>query len=300
MTIITVSTVGFEEVKPLSDSGRLFTALLIITSFGTFAYAISSITRYVVTGQYKNYFKDYKVNKDIDKLHGHTIICGFGRNGRQAAKTLQAYRKPFVIIDDDESLIETLRYDQNILFVKGDATNEETLFRAGIRDASAVIATLPKDSDNVFVVLTSRELKKDLTIISRASNESSEKKLRIAGANNVIMPERVGGAHMATLVVSPDVMEFLDHISVIGSHEINLEQINFKQLPADFRYKTIQELEERYKTGARIIGFKNADSDYILNPSPDLELIPNSKLFVLGTSEQIKKLNAIFNIAPEQ
>ena len=294
MSIITLSTVGFQEVKPLSDEGKLFTAFLIISSFGTFAFAISSLTKSLVTGEYKYYFKDLKVTKAIENLSGHTIVCGFGRNGRQAAKTLSGYGRQFIIVERDDSAIEYIKQFPELLFVQGDATSEETLFKAGIDKAEALITTLPKDSDNVFVVLTSRELNRDLTIISRASEDSSEKKMRIAGANNVIMPDKVGGAHMASLVVTPDVVEFIDHISVMGQHEFNLEEIKFKQLPADFHYKTIRELETKYETGARIIGFKTPEGNYIVNPSPDIELIPNSKLFVLGTSEQINKLKTIF------
>ena len=295
MCIITLSTVGFQEVKPLSDYGKIFTSILIITSFGTFPYAITSITKSLVTGEYKYYFKDLRVNKKIEQLNGHTIVCGFGRNGRQAAKTLMAYKKEFVIVEQDDEIIDLIKHNPELPYLRGDATSEEVLLKAGIERADALVTTLPKDSENVFVVLTSRELNKSLRIISRATEDSSERKMRIAGANNVIMPDKVGGAHMASLVVTPDVIEFLDHISVMGEHEINLDEIEFKSLPKDFQYKTIKELEQHYKTGARIIGFKTPNGEYMVNPSPDTELIPHSKLFVLGTIEQIDALNKIFS-----
>lgn len=296
MTIITLSTVGFQEVKPLSDAGKLFTAFLIITSFGTFAYAISSITRSIVTGEYRYYFKDFKVDTAIEKLEGHSIVCGFGRNGVQAVRTLKAHKKSVIVVEHNEEIVQYIKQAHpDLLYVQGDATKEDTLLNAGIKRASALITTLPKDSDNVFVVLTSRELNSKLSIITRASEDSSEKKMKIAGANNVIMPDKVGGAHMASLVVTPDVIEFLDHISVMGEHEINLEEIEFKELPSDFHYKTIRELEEKYKTGARIIGFKTPEGKYIVNPNSDLELIPNSKVFVLGTPNQISALHTVFS-----
>ena len=296
MSIITLSTVGFQEVKPLSEMGKLFTSFLIITTFGTFAYAITSITRSLVTGEYKYYFKDFKVTNEIENLSGHTIVCGYGRNGRQALKTLQAHGKKVVIIEQNEETIEEIKLNASLLYVKGDSTKEDALFDAGIERAEALITTLPKDSDNVFVVLTSRELNKNLTIISRASEDSSERKMRIAGANNVIMPDKVGGAHMGSLVVTPDVIEFLDHISVMGANEINLEEIEFKEFPSDFHYKTIKDLEQKYQTGARIIGFKTPEGEYIVNPSPEIELMPNSKVFVLGTSKQISKLYSVFSL----
>ena len=296
MTIITVSTVGFGEVRTLSDPGRVFTAFLIITSFGTFALAVTSITKYLVGGEFKDYFRDYKVNKLIEKMDGHVIVCGFGRNGKQATKTLQAHGKPFLVIERNEEYVDELKRESDIPYVIGDATLEENVIRAGIKTASAIITTLPSDSDNLYVVLTARQLNANLTIISRASQDNSDKKLRMAGADNVIMPDKVGGAHMASLVVTPDVMDFLDHISVQGEAAINLEEVLFTHLPQDAQYKTIRELESKYKTGALIVGFKTPQGEYIINPSPDLELVPGVKLFVLGTNEQIQRLNQIFGI----
>lgn len=293
MTIITVSTVGFSEVRPLSDIGRLFTAFLIITSFGIFAYAVSSITRYLVTGKYKNYFKDYRVNKAILNMKDHVIVCGYGRNGKQAVATLQAHKVPFIVIEQNEAVVEDIRLHSDLIYMRSNATSEEVLIDAGIERARAMITTLPEDADNVFVVLTARSLNADLNIISRASELQTEKKLKMAGANNVIMPDRVGGSHMASLVVTPDVMEFLDKISITGSADINLEEVEFKNIPASFRYKSFQELENQYQIGAKIIGYKTAAGEYIINPPEDLEFIPNSKLFVLGNAEQIRKLNSI-------
>lgn len=296
-TIITVSTVGFQEVHPLSDAGRIFTAFLIITSFGTFAYAISAITSYLVGGEYKVYFKQYKVNKELEKLDGHVILCGYGRVGKQAAADLSAYNRDFVIIETDEKMIENQKMDGNeFLFMNGDATTDETLIRAGINRATALITTLPSDSDNLFVVLSAREINPDLRIISRASKPGSVRKVRIAGADNVIMPDRVGGSHMAQLVITPDVVEFLDNISVQGSADINLEEITFNDLPEGFKYQTIEELNARKMTGCNIIGFRKPDGEYIINPPAETAMIPNSKLFVLGSPEQIKQLNSILGI----
>lgn len=295
MTIITVSTVGFTEVHELSQAGRLFTSFLIITSFGTFAYAVTNITGYIVGGEYKTYFRDYKVNQEISKLTGHVIICGYGRNGRQAAKTISAFKKPFVLIESDQSLLEEFR-SEGYLYIDGDATDEENLIKAGVERAKALITTLPSDSENVFVVLSARQLNSRMTIISRASIDGSDRKLRFAGADNVIMSDKIGGAHMGSLVMQPDLMEFIDYISVQGPGTTSLEEIAFSNIPDHFKYRTIRELESQYQTGARIIGFKNPEGEYMVNPSADLELIPGSKLFVLGTPEQIHALNNIFGV----
>jgi voltage-gated potassium channel len=293
MTIITIATVGFQEVHPLSESGRLFTAFLIITSFGTFAYAISAITKYVVEGEFNYYYKFFKVNNTINKLSNHVIICGYGRNGKQAATVLQSNKQQFVIIEKNESLVEQVR-EHGFLCIQGDCTQDELLHKTGISNARALITTLPIDADNLFVVLTARSINPKLTIISRASDDNSDKKLKIAGANNVIMPDRIGGAHMASLVIKPDVIEFLDHITGQGGPNINLEEIVFNELPEHLRNHTIKDLEVRNKSGANIIGFKTADGEYVINPSADTKIIPGAKLFVLGTPDQVSKLRELF------
>ena len=294
-TIITISTVGFETVEELSNVGKLFTAFLIITSFGTFAYTITSITGYVVSGDYRKYFKEYRFMKEIKDLKNHVIVCGYGRVGSKAIETLREHNHDFLVIEQDPEIIEKFRSELNIKCIKGDATKDDLLNKAGIANAKALITTLPYDADNLFVVLTAREVNKKLSIISRASNGSTVKKLKIAGANNVIMPDSLGGSHMAQLVATTDVLEFLDEISIQGENEINLESIDFKDIPEDCQYKSIKDLKEQFPV-CNIIGFKNTKGEYEINPSDDTSIVPNSKLFVLGNPEQIKQLNRIFGI----
>jgi voltage-gated potassium channel len=295
MTIITVATVGYGEVAPLSISGKLFTAFLIITSFGTFAYAVSSITKFVIDGEFNEFFKNRKLNATIEKLSNHVIICGYGRNGRQAAQVLKKHKKRFVVIENKTSLTSTLNHKFSDLVITGDSTQDEVLIKAGILRAQALITTLPVDADNLFIVLTARNLNKNLTIISRASEDNSDTKLKIAGANNVIMPDKVGGAHMASLVMKPDVMEFIDHITAEGGDNINLEEISFDRIPDELKNKTLKDLEIRNRSGANIIGYKTAQGEYIVNPSADTLIIAESKLFVLGTQEQIILLKQILS-----
>ncbi|MFY9308732.1 MAG: potassium channel protein [Bacteroidia bacterium] len=290
MTTITVATVGFQEVRPLSESGRLFTSFLIITSFGTFAYAVTSISKYLIDGEFRQYFKNYKLLTAIDQLNNHVIICGYGRNGRQAAHVLKKHNTRFVVVEEKKEIISTINHRYSELILEGDATLDETLMKAGIKKAKALITTLPIDADNVFIVLSARALNPKLTIISRASEDNSDKKLKIAGANNVIMPDKLGGAHMASLVMKPDVIEFVDYITGQGGDNIGLEEITFENLPVQYQNKTLRELEIRNRSGANIIGFKTASGDYIINPSADTVIIPDAKLFVLGTAEQINKL----------
>ncbi len=293
MTIITIATVGYGEVEPLSQGGKLFTVFLIITSFGTFAYAVSAMTRFVVDGEFNRFYKDKKVNAAIDKLSDHVIICGFGRNGRQAAHVLKKHDRRFVVVENSATVTESINHKFSELVLTGDSTKDETLIKAGILRAKALITTLPIDADNLFIVLTAKHLNPNLIIISRASDDNSDTKLKIAGATNVIMPDRVGGAHMASLVMKPDVMEFIDFITAEGGDNINLEEINFDTLSEELRHKTLKDLEIRNKSGANIIGFKTASGEYIVNPSADTKIIPQSKIFVLGTPDQIRKLKEI-------
>ncbi|MGV6860333.1 MAG: potassium channel family protein [Putridiphycobacter sp.] len=299
MTVITVSTVGFSEVYELSDAGKMFTTFLIVTSFGTFTYAVSAVTTYIIGGEYVKYYKDLKTMKNLENLFDHTIVCGYGRVGKQAAHDLRFYKNQYVIIERDSEIALNEEDDNNIfneVFVKGEATDDNILVRAGVKKAKALITALPKDADNLFVVLSARELNPNLKIISRASSYSTMRKLRIAGADNVIMPDTVGGAHMASLVINPDVMEFLDLIQVSGKATVNLEEINFQQLPEDLKYCTISDLKNKAMTGCNVIGYKSHEGSYIINPPDMTKITPGSKLFVLGNPEQIKALNQKFGI----
>lgn len=296
MTIITVSTVGFNEVGTLHPEGKMFTIVLIVLSFGTFAYALSSISKYLLEGEYRIYFKDYQMNKEVEKLEGHVIVCGYGRVGTQAVSELAVHDKNYVIIEQSHDLLDSFRASKEHLFIEGNATSDEVLEKAQIRTAQALITTLPSDADNLFVVLSAKEINPNLKIISRASQSSTVKKLKIAGASNVIMPDSLGGAHMASLVITPDVIEFLDHITIQGESQINLEEITFDNIPEQYKNKTISVIAGDFNTGCNIVGFKTPEGEFIVNPRPDIQLIPGSKMFVLGKPEQIKEINKIFGI----
>ncbi len=295
MTVITVATVGYREIVSLSDAGKIFTIFLIITSFGIFAYAISSITQFIIEGEFNQFFKNRKKVEEIAKLHNHVIICGFGRNGRQAAQVLKAHNHRFVVIEKNPNITDNITHKYKHLVLNGDASNDEVLIKAGIKRAKAIITTLPNDADNLFIVLSARHLNPKIHIISRASEENSDTKLKIAGADKVIMPDKVGGSHMGTLVLKPDTVELIEMISSQGLNDVSLEEILFSDLSSSLQHKTLKELELRHKCGANIIGFKTPDGQYIINPSPDTPIIPNSKIFVLGTKEQIKRLKTILS-----
>ena len=294
MTIITISTVGFKEVEPLDSESKVFTILLILTSIVIFGYVISVLTEYISNYRLYEELKFKKVQKKINKLKNHTIVCGYGRNGRQAIAKLLSYNKSCVIIESDIELIDVIEHDYDILYVKGDATNDETLLKAGIDKASSLITTLPSDANNLYVVLSARQLNKNCTIVSRASNDSSYSKLKIAGADNVIMPDKLGGAHMASLVITPDIMEFIDRLSIEGESSSNIEELIIEDLPQEYRNKSILDLDLRKRTGCTVIGFKTPEKLYIINPDATTKLVENSKLIVIGNPQEIEKLNNLF------
>jgi voltage-gated potassium channel len=294
MTVITVGTVGFREVRPLSDHGKIFTIILIVVSLGTFAYSLSVITSYFVEGDIRRYYRDYKNKTNVRKMKDHVIICGYGRNGKQAAIRLKDHKVDFVVVDNIHEIVE--KYSQrDIKFIEGDATSDEALISAGVKNAKALISTLPLDADNMYVVLSAHALNPDLKIISRASNESAEQKLLIAGADSVVIPESVGGAQMASLVINPDVLHFFNMIFVPGEDSPNLVEFTCKNLNPEFLNHTITDLKIRIKTGANIIGLKTADNKFVINPSPNTRLLPDSKLFVLGTPEQIEHMKLLLS-----
>jgi voltage-gated potassium channel len=295
MTVITITTVGFAEVNPLDTASKIFTIFLILASVVIVGYAISIITEYILSRNNFEDIKQRKMQKRINSMTDHIIICGFGRNGKQAARKLLAYKRPFVIIERDKEIVERFQED-NIPFVYGNANEDETLLEAGIEKASTLISALPSDADNLFVVLSARQINKNLIIISRASEETSYNKLKLAGANNVILPDKIGGDHMASLVVIPDLVEFIDNLGIVGERNINVEEVKADQLYDTKQVKTIRELDLRKKTGCTVIGFKDEKGEYIVNPEADTKLVSGSKIVVLGRPEQIQRLNSEYNI----
>ena len=295
MTVITITTVGFGEVQPLDDVAKIFTTFLILASVIIVGYALSIITEYILSKNDIEELKLKKMQKKIDSLNNHIIICGYGRNGKQAASQLLAYKKPFVVIENDKEIAEKDQ-SETMPFVVGNANDDETLFKAGIDRARTLICALPDDADNLFVVLSARQINSKLRIISRASQETSYKKLKLGGANNVILPDKIGGDHMASLVVVPDLIEFIDNLSIVGQANINIEEISTEKLYNTDEVKTIRDLDLRKKTGCTVIGYKNGNGEYVVNPDAGIKLLPNSKIIVLGQPEQIQKLNSLYNI----
>ncbi|MGK0252844.1 MAG: voltage-gated potassium channel [Mariniflexile sp.] len=295
MTVITMTTVGFGEVVPLDEQSKIFTIFLILASVLIMGYALSIITEYILSKNNIDELKYKRMQKKIDSFKNHVVVCGYGRNGKQATVKLLAHNRPFIVIERNKDMEARLQQD-NVPYIIGNANEDEVLMQAGVDRASSFISALPNDADNLFVVLSTRQINKNINIISRASNESSYNKLKFAGANNVILPDKIGGDHMASLVVVPGLMEFIDNLSIVGKSNINIEEIAVEKLFDKNSVKTIKGLDLRRKTGCSVIGYKDENGEYILNPDADLELAPNSKIIVLGRPEQIQALNLEYNI----
>lgn len=280
MAITTIATVGYGEVKPLGTYGRIFTILYIFVNLATLTYVITNVSRFLFDGEFIRLYKLNKMEKTIHQLKNHIIICGYGRNGKKAYSELIQNKQDVVVIDTKEM------EDEISLYIKGEATHDETLLKAGILNASSIICALPNDAENVFIVLTAKELNPSIKAISRANNESSIKKLKLAGASNVIMPDSLGGAHMANLVLMPDIKEFIDYMYSSNSHSNNVvELISHKSI-------NVGTLDCWNKTKAILLGIRRKDGEYIVNPNPEIAIYPQDRLIVLGTDEQINQLKS--------
>lgn len=281
MTVITIASVGFNEVKPLSEAGQVFTIILILVNLGLFTYFITLLSRYFFDAELVKKYKLIKMENSIQKLQNHVIICGFGRNGKESAQVLHDNKIPFVVLEAKSDLDTDLPFEVKY-FLKGDATKDEVLLEAGINNAKAIIITLPVDADNLFVVLTAKQLNPKITIISRASQDSSIKKLKIAGASNVIMPDKIGGAHMATLVMLPDVVELLSIMGTKNNNDFRVAEIKTQ------KNISLEELDLWKKTNCTILGIKDAEGHYTLNPPSSYKVNPGQSMIVMGSDEQIE------------
>ena len=206
------------------------------------------------------------------------------------------HKYSIVVIDSDDQAIEQVMLNPELRYIHGDATNDDILEQCRIGKAKALITTLPVDADNLFIVLTTRSLNLNLTIISRASDDHSDKKLKRAGATNVIMPDKIGGQRMAKLVAQPDVVEFLEFIMLQSAENVALEEIDCDTLAVCFDGKSIRELDVRNESGANIIGLKRMDSTFIINPLPEVVLSSTDKVFALGTRRQINRLKELITV----
>ncbi|MBL7826825.1 MAG: potassium channel protein [Saprospiraceae bacterium] len=287
MSLVTLSTVGFGEVIPLGHEGRVFTSFLILFNIGFFTYAISTVTSIFTDEGVRAFFLEFHMIEKVKKLNKHVIVCGFGRHASEVCLELTKQHTPFVVIESDPEKAELMRRETNYLFLEGDATDDTILEWAGIDRAAALVLTLPVDANNLFVIMTARQRNNSIKIISRSSQESDEMKLRRAGADHVVLPEKIGGFYMATLIHKPDLVEFFTLISNMGPSQIVFEEISVTQLKPEFQGKSIEDSGLVRIGMIPIVAIRYAMGNYQLNPDIKTILLPELHIVVLGDPSQI-------------
>lgn len=292
MTIITLSTVGFQEVTPLHFGGKIFVIFLIMFGVAMAGFTASIIAQIVFEGQFKEYFGRKKMEKKIKKMRSHYIIAGYGRVGRQVALEFKKKKVDFIVIEKDDEAIANI-YKDGVLFIQGEATDDDTLRSAGIEDAKTLISTLPDEAQNVYLTLTARDMNHELNIIARADYEEGIKKLKRAGADHVVTPHVLGGIRMAMASLRPNVVDFMQSTS-LGEGGLSIEEM---VVPDDcyFGGKTIMDSGLKQEYGITIIGVKKAQGGLAIAPGPHTILEPADILVLIGTDDNLEKLSSKFN-----
>jgi voltage-gated potassium channel len=288
MTIITISTVGFSEIRPLSAEGRALTIFLIVTGISLGTYTLGQLFRVFIEGELRLIMGRRKLKKDISTLHNHYIICGYGRIGRIVSQELAANDLRFVLIEMDASKAAELE-KKGYLYLSLDATEEETLVRAGIRTAKAIVTAVRSDAHNVFITLTAKGLRPDIFVLSRVSDIRNENKLLRAGATRVVAPYQIGGRRMAQVLKSPTVVDFIDSAMMGSGLDLGMEEALVS--PASPRAgKTLVESNIRRDFGVIIVAIKRPDGTMIFNPLPGEIIHAGDVAVVIGKKEELVRL----------
>lgn len=293
MTLITITTVGYQEIHPLSFAGRIFNSFLIFFGVIMLLLSVGGMTQVMIELELTQYFGKRRTRRMIDKLQDHIIVCGFGRVGRGAAHELQRASVPFLVVDKSEDRVEWAIRD-GMLAVLSDATEDETLKHAGIMRAKGLIATLASDADNLFVVLSAKSLRPELQVSARVNSEQSEKKMRLAGADHVFAPYDMTGNRMAQVMLKPHVFQFIDFTTKSMGLDVGIEQF---AVPAasDFASKTLQETQIRRDLGVIVLAIRRADSSMEFNPPAEAEIQAGDFLIVMGELASLRKLEQVLS-----
>jgi voltage-gated potassium channel len=283
MTVITIFTVGFGEVHPLSNAGSVFTLVLIFGGVGTILYGIGTMVEFVVGGQLTGMFRRRAVKRQVDKLQGHYIICGYGRVGESVARHFTAHRARFVIVDSDPDSLARAEADGFL----------------GITRAKGLVAAVNSDAGNIFVTLSARVLNPELLIVARAGSEDTISKLQRAGADHVVSPYGIGGKRMANLVLKPLVSDYLEVVTGGGELAFRVEEFELNAQCCAIG-RSIEDLGVRKRTGATILAVRHARTGvFDTNPSPESRLSPGDMIIAIGTPVEITRLEELIGAPAE-
>ena len=288
MTVISITTTGYGEVFGLSRPGRIFTMVLLSVSVGVFFYIATTFVQALMAGQIREYLGRRRVESRIRRLKDHVILCGFGRIGRAVAEDLKEEGVPFVIVEKDPEALKDAE-GTDYLFVEGDATEDETLKRAGIERARALVAAVGSDADNLFITLSARHLNPHIFIITRAESPGAERNLLAAGSNRVVSPYLMGAQRIANALIRPHVVDFID-LAVQKRHlQLRMEEVRVED-DRLFSGRPLKESGLREKFGAIVVAVRKATGEAFYNPSPEMVIEKGDVLIVLGEREGLQEL----------
>lgn len=292
MTVITLSTVGFSEVRPLGERGRIFTVALILMGLLTIGYIVNRFTEALIQGYFQEGIKLRQERSLIESLDRHYIVCGFGRTGRHVAREFFAEGIPFVIIDDNINEVEEIK-QLGYTVILGDATLDESLMRAKIDQAICLVTALPSDAENLYTVLSAKTLNPRIRAIARASNEEAVQKLQRAGADAVVSPYITGGKRLAAAALRPQVMDFVDGIIAGSNRSYYLEELLIDPEDCPYVGKSLREAKLRSQSGALVLAIRRIDGNLIAGPTGETRILERDALICMGTAEQLRDLNKI-------
>lgn len=292
MTVITISTVGYREVRPLSLHGEVFTIFFILVGVGSFFYIITTLAEYILSGHLKGNLEKKRMKNQIAKLRNHYIICGFGRVGQEVAKELKREGVNFVVIDNQPAAIQ--RCEQiGYLYIEGTASDDQSLIDAGAMNAAGLVPATDSDAENVYITLSVKNMRKDLYVVARASTQEAGQKLLKASADRVISPYSIGGKRIAGTLLRPNVVEFIDFVLHNGELDFFLEEIEVKER-SHFQGMTIGEARARNRTSANILAIKKKkENRLIAGPEPQVPIEEGDLLIILGTKGQLKEMERL-------
>ena len=290
-TVTTISTAGHGELPPLNFPGQVFNAFLIMFGVTSMFFAVGAMTQTIIEFEFQERFGKRRMKRMIQGLHDHVIVCGFGRVGRHASFELQRARAPFVVLDRDEARVARAT-GMSMMALAADATRDQSLREAGIEQARGLIAALPSDAENLFIILSAKALNPKLQVVTRVSEEEAEEKLRRAGADTVLTPYTMAGNQMADALLRPHVVEFMDFQRNNQGKQVTIEQVCVAP-SVPFESRTVAQLMEHHHVGAIVLALRRKDGKMVFNPPAEIEITPGDCLIVMGERERLGELEKL-------